>query len=85
MRQIKGGWATLFEFLRKKRQAAQYSFDPETQVPVIHCSICTGEEVAGFKDKKTGHFTGVMLVRGEADLEEFKSRYKISDSLEKVY
>ena len=32
-------------------------FDPETQTPVIRASICTGERVAGFKNKADGRFT----------------------------
>ena len=32
-------------------------YDPATQIPVIRSSICTGEKVAGFKDKRSGRFT----------------------------
>lgn len=28
------------------------SYDKENKKPVIRCSICTGEQVAGFKDIK---------------------------------
>ena len=54
-------------------------FDPDKQIAVIKCSICTGEQVAGFKSKEDGHFTEVMLIRGAKDLEIFKEIYKISD------
>ena len=47
-------------------------FDPQKQVPVVRASICNGERVAGFKDKQSGHFTDVMLIRTDADLETFK-------------
>ena len=37
------------------------SFDPETQYAVIRSSICTGEKVAGFKNKKDGHFFPALI------------------------
>ena len=54
-------------------------FDPDKQTAVIKCSICTGEQVAGFKSKEDGHFTEVMLIREAADLERFKTIYAITD------
>lgn len=32
-----------------KKKTEKKSYDPDRQKPVIHCSICNGEEVAGFK------------------------------------
>lgn len=52
-------------------------YDPETQTPVIRSSICTGEKVAGFRDKKSGHFSEVMLIRSDKDLAEFKRLYRV--------
>ena len=52
-------------------------FDPETQMAVIRSSICTGEKVAGFKNKKDGHFTEVMLIRSPEDEKRFKEIYGI--------
>lgn len=54
-------------------------FDPDKQTAVIKCSICTGEQIAGFKSKEDGHFTEVMLIRDDADLEKFKEIYKIAE------
>ena len=54
-------------------------FDSDKQIAVIKCSICTGEQVAGFKNKEDGHFTEVMLIRGTKDLEKFKEIYKITE------
>ena len=54
-------------------------FDPDKQIAVIKCSICTGEQVAGFKNKEDGHFTEVMLIREAKDLEKFKEIYNIAD------
>ena len=54
-------------------------FDPDKQTAVIRCSICTGEQVAGFKSRENGHFTEVMLIRDAADLEKFKKIYDITE------
>lgn len=54
-------------------------FDPEKQIAVIKSSICTGEQVAGFKSKEDGHFTDVMLIRNPKDLERFKEIYNITE------
>lgn len=53
-------------------------YDKENLRPVIHASICTGEQVAGFKDIRTGKFTEVMLIRNSRDMEEFTKKYDIS-------
>lgn len=60
------------------------SFDPETQYAVIRSSICTGEKVAGFKDKKDGRFFEVMLIRSPKDKAEFMERYGL-DSVKTEY
>lgn len=59
-------------------------YDPATQKAVIRCSICTGEKVAGFKNKSDGQFREVMLIRGQKDEEKFKEMYKV-DSLTVEY
>lgn len=59
-------------------------FDPDKQTAVIKCSICTGEQIAGFKNKEDGHFTEVMLIRDADDLAKFKEIYKIEE-IKKVY
>ena len=61
----------------KKRVIKQY--DKENKKPVLRCSICTGEQVAGFKDINTGHFEEVMLVRNDKDLNTFKELYDLKD------
>lgn len=60
------------------------SYDKENQKPILKCSICTGEQVAGFKNIHTGKFEDIMLIRNEKDLEDFKERYGIEE-IEKVY
>lgn len=52
-------------------------FDKDSQTAVIKCSICTGEQVAGFKNNSDGHFTEVMVIRSEKDIELFRKIYQI--------
>lgn len=63
----------------KKHLSEEISFDPDTQYPVLRCSICTGEQIAGFKNKETGAFTEVLVIRSQEDLELFKNSYHIDD------
>ena len=65
-------------FNRKKDTAGGIKFDPGTQYAVIRSSICTGEKVAGFKDKKGGHFTEVMVIRSADDERRFKEIYGLN-------
>ena len=58
--------------------------DKEKVKPAIRCSICTGEQVAGFQDKETGRIEEVMLIREEADLENFCRMYGISGPVQKL-
>ena len=64
---------------KKKKSELVIKFDRETQQAILKCSICTGEQVAGFKDRQTGHFTEVMLIRNEKDLDRFKEQYQLSE------
>ena len=59
-------------------------FDPEKQIPIIRASICTGEKVAGFKNKSDGRFTEVMLIRSPKDVQRFKEQYQL-DSVDTEY
>ncbi|MBO4919343.1 MAG: hypothetical protein J5365_04225 [Erysipelotrichaceae bacterium] len=42
-------------------------------------SICTGEKVAGFKNRKNGHSTEVMLIKTKADEKRFMEMYGLDD------
>lgn len=53
-------------------------YNKEEQKPIICSSICTGEKVAGFKDLKTGHFTEVMAIKSNKDMDLFLKKYDIS-------
>lgn len=70
-------------FKKSTRQALEY--DREKYTPVIRCSICTGERVAGFRDRTTGKFTDVMLIKSDRDLEAFRRKYAITEEIEKIY
>lgn len=61
------------------------SYDPARQTPILRCSICTGEQVAGFRDNTTGHIEEIALIRTSADLETFRKTYGITGDMEKVY
>ena len=63
---------------RKKLTAVLY--DKSGKIPVIRSSICTGEQVAGFKDPVSGTFEELMLIRDSKDLSEFLSRYQVEES-----
>ncbi|MDO4961495.1 MAG: aspartate dehydrogenase [Eubacteriales bacterium] len=60
-------------------------YDPSTQEPVLSCSICTGEQVAGFRDKRTGDFKEVMLIRTPEELDAFKRKYGVVGEIERIY
>ena len=62
---------------KKKAEAAWY--DKENWKPALKCSICNGEQVAGFKDPHTGKFTDIMLIRDEKDLQSFKEIYGVEE------
>lgn len=63
-----------------RKKVKKQTYDKETLCPVIRSSICTGEQVAGFRDARTGKFREVMLLRNGADLQEFLDTYDISEA-----
>ena len=68
-----------------KKSKPQGSYDHENKKPLIRASICNGEQVAGFKDLRTGDFEEIMLIRNAADLAEFKERFGIEGEIDKIY
>lgn len=70
--------------LFKKKSAIQ-SYDRENKKPVIRSSICSGEQVAGFKDIHTGKMEEVMLIKNPADLQRFRAMYGIEGEITKEY
>lgn len=61
------------------KKAVIRQYDKENTKPVLKCSICTGEQVAGFKDIHTGKFEEVMLIQNSKDLDAFKQLYQVED------
>lgn len=61
----------------KKKAIKQY--DKNNWKPVLKCSICTGEQVAGFKDIHTGKFEEVMLIKNSRDMNAFMQIYDVTD------
>ena len=61
------------------RKAPTYSLDEWE--PVIRSSICTGEKVAGFKNRQSGVFEDIMLIRVPGDVAEFRKKYSIGEEV----
>lgn len=72
--------------LWKKKAVDSKTYDREKEFPVIRSSICTGEQVAGFKNNSTGYFREIMCIRSEADRQRFLSEYGIgADEIRKEW
>ena len=68
----------------RKKQKMRKEFDRELLEPVLRCSICTGEQTAGFRNKRTGEFKEICLIRDDKELQEFLDTYGLSE-IEKLY
>ena len=75
----------MLSFFHRKPKQHQVGYDAAEKTPVIRCSICTGEQVAGFRRKSDGSFEEVMLIRNEGELRQFKDLYGIEEDIEKIY
>lgn len=69
---------------KNKKRKLNVIYDRTSEQPVLRCSICTGEQVAGFRDIHTGKFRDVMLIRCDADLDMFKKACGVTE-LQKIY
>lgn len=70
----------MFQSKKKKPKSQErFGYDPDIHKPILKCSICNGEQVAGFKDTRTGKFHEVMFIRDGKDLQEFLGEYGLSD------
>lgn len=58
-----------------RRKTDPPAFDRTGKEPVVRSSICTGEQVAGYRDSATGKFVEVMLIRSDGDLRRFLTEY----------
>ena len=61
------------------------TYNPATKTPVIKCSICTGEQVAGFQYNATKAFEDIMLIQDASDLAHFREMYDIIGDIKKIY
>ena len=68
-----------------KKKETKKDWDRENLIPVIHKSICTGEAVIGFKNKKTNVFIEEMLIESNDDIIKFKKIYDITDDIKVEY
>ena len=62
-----------------KKQKQQIIYDKTGKQAILKCSICNGEQVAGFKDMTTGKFEEIMFIKSEKDLDEFKALYGVEE------
>ena len=81
----KGAYCTDILIQSAAVSAALSAFDRERLEPVIRSSICTGEKVAGFREKDTGRFREVCLIRSSADLDAFREKYGIEGDIPTIY
>ena len=68
-----------------RKKTVTKTYDKENKKPIIKASICNGEQVAGFKDIRTGRIEEIMLIKKPADIEDFKKMYGINGDIEKEY
>lgn len=61
-----------------KKKSEKIPYNKTNKKAVLKCSICTGEQVAGFKDIHTGHFDEIMLIRDAAELDTFMEMYDVT-------
>lgn len=62
-----------------KKKIRKIEYDKTNKKAILRCSICTGEQVAGFKDLETGHFDEIMLIRSPEDLDVFLKTYDVTE------
>ena len=55
----------------KRSREPEIKFDPDKQYAIIRSSICTGEKVAGFKNKDDGHFTEGSVLNDHTDRDAY--------------
>ena len=67
-------------YVRTTCCSAIYELDP-----AIGRKIERGEQVAGFRDMKTGRFGEVSFIRNASDIEAFKKEYGIAGEIRKEY
>ena len=59
-------------------------FEPQCQEAVIRVSACAGEKIAGFRSRKDGSFTEVMVLRSAEEEKRFMRMYGL-ESIRREY
>ncbi len=59
-------------------------YDLSIWKPFLKCSICNGEQVAGFRNTQTGEAEEIAFIQNQDELQEFLNTYGLDD-IEKVY
>lgn len=54
-------------------------YDKSGKIPTIRASICTGEQIAGFKNPVRGKFEELILIRDNRDFSEFLHKYQVEE------
>ena len=67
-----------------KKKIVKKTYDREHMKPVIRASICTGEEVAGFKDIRTGKIEEIMLITTPEDFYTMRAILEAQEN-EQIY
>lgn len=71
-------------FGKKRITKPEIIYDKAEWKAVLKCSICNGEQVAGFKNKHTGEFREIMFIRNSKELNQFLKKYDL-ESIAKEY
>lgn len=74
----------MFGLKRKKKQPERKEYDAAMYKPALKCSICNGEQVAGFLNRQTGKFEEIALITGPEELQDFLDTYGLKE-VEKIY
>ena len=71
-------------FGKKKIIKPEIIYNKAEWMAVLKCSICNGEQVAGFKNRHTGEFREIMFIRNSEELDQFLEAYNL-ESFVKEY
>lgn len=71
-------------FKKKRSKKDEFVYNPQIHKAVLKCSICNGEQVAGFKERESSTFHEIMFIRSAADLDYFLEKYKL-ETIAKEY
>ena len=76
----------MMKLFQKKEKHALPAYSLTEYEPVIRSSICTGERVACMRSLESGKLHEIMLIRSDADLEEFCLQYSVKrESIKTIY